>query len=106
MAKYPQLLEMCFHRNLAMTQSGVCGLWKIVEVGGTLVPWALQHHLPLQAPTASRFHFETSVMAQHPLPLSCWNERPLDEMQVPGTSHLEHLNNNSCFAEAGGQSCF
>lgn len=55
MAKYPQLLENCFRHKLAMTQSGGCGLWKLVEVGGTSFPWALQHLLPLQAPTASRF---------------------------------------------------
>lgn len=57
MAKYPQLLEICFHHNLAMTQSGGCGLWKLLEAGDTLFPWALHHYRPLQAPTASRFHF-------------------------------------------------
>ena len=30
MAKYPQLLEICFHHNLAMTQSGGCQLLKLV----------------------------------------------------------------------------
>lgn len=50
MAKYPQLLEISSHHNLTMTQSSGCGLWKLVETGDTLFPWALQHHLYLQDP--------------------------------------------------------